>query len=75
MLAVSHTAQGRGEGRALTLECMRRAREARKQRLLLHTTALMRAAQHIYTKLGFRRFPEVDFDGPGIVIEGFLLDL
>ena len=75
MLAVSSTAQGRGTGRALTLECLRRAREARKQHVLLHTTALMKAAQHIYTKLGFRRFPELDFAARGIAIEGFLLDL
>ena len=75
MLAGSPRAQGRGVGLALTLECLQRARVAHKQHLLLHTTVLMNAARHIYTKLGFSRLPELDFDAPGIVIEGYILDL
>ena len=75
MLAVAPAAQGRGVGRALTVECLERARAARKRQVLLHTTRVMPVARRLYEKLGFRRLPEVDFEVPGGVVEGFLLDL
>lgn len=82
MLAVAPAAQGLGVGRALTVECLARARAASKRRVVLHTTQVMPVARRLYEKLGFRRLPEADFPVPlpaaaarGAVVEGYLLDL
>lgn len=61
MLAVAPPAQRRGVGRALTVECLRRARVAERRRLVLHTGPWMPAAVHLYESLGFVRAPELDF--------------
>lgn len=60
MLAVAPTYQGHGAGRALTEKCIERARADRRERLTLHSTAVMTVAQAMYVKLGFVRVPELD---------------
>jgi ribosomal protein S18 acetylase RimI-like enzyme len=57
MLAVDPAAQGRGVGAALVAACIRRARDRRCRRLVLHTTAAMTSAQRLYRRLGFARTP------------------
>jgi ribosomal protein S18 acetylase RimI-like enzyme len=61
MLAVAPSAQRRGVGRALTWECLRRARAAGRRRLVLHTGPWMPGAVQLYESLGFVRAPELDF--------------
>ena len=61
LLAVDPTARGRGIGRLLTEECIRRARRARRAALGLHTTHLMDVARAMYERMGFVRVPELDF--------------
>jgi ribosomal protein S18 acetylase RimI-like enzyme len=61
LLAVHPSARGRGVGRLLTDECVRRAREAGCEALGLHTTQLMQVARAMYERMGFVRVPEFDF--------------
>jgi ribosomal protein S18 acetylase RimI-like enzyme len=61
LLAVDPAARGRGIGRLLTEECVRRARAADRVALGLHTTHLMQVARAMYERMGFVRVPELDF--------------
>jgi GNAT superfamily N-acetyltransferase len=61
LLAVHPTARGRGVGRLLTEECLRRARVAGCVAVGLHTTQLMNVARAMYERIGFVRVPELDF--------------
>jgi len=61
LLAVHPAARGRGIGRLLTEECLRRARAAGRVAVGLHTTHLMTVARAMYERMGFVRVPEFDF--------------
>ncbi|MBM4442099.1 MAG: GNAT family N-acetyltransferase [Candidatus Rokubacteria bacterium] len=61
LLAVAPSARGRGVGRLLTEECIRRARAAGREALGLHTTRLMQTARAMYERMGWVRVPELDF--------------
>jgi len=71
-LAVDPEARGRGIGRALTLACIERARQAGGDGVALNTVGMMKVAQRMYEGLGFRRVtgpeedPAVD-DGWGLL--------
>ncbi len=76
MLAVAPEAQGRGVGRALTVDCLERARAAGRRRMVLHTGRWMPAAVRLYESLGFVPATEIDFSpAPGIDLLGYVLDL
>jgi ribosomal protein S18 acetylase RimI-like enzyme len=76
LLAVHPTARGRGIGRLLTEECIRRARAAGCPAIALHTTELMAVARAMYERMGFARAPERDFrPAPPILVMGYWLDL
>lgn len=76
MLAVLPSAQGRGIGRALVDACTGRAREEARSALLLHTTPWMEAAQRLYERAGFERFPERDWTPvPGVPLLAYRLEL
>jgi ribosomal protein S18 acetylase RimI-like enzyme len=76
MLAVDPARQGRGVGRALTGECLRRARAAGKRRLVLHTGTWMPAAVRLYESMGFVRDPSIDFTPvPGIDLLAYVFAL
>ena len=61
LLAVHPDARGRGIGRLLTEECIRRARAAGVTAVGLHTTVLMSVARAMYERMGFVRAPALDF--------------
>ncbi|MGH2688970.1 MAG: GNAT family N-acetyltransferase [Actinomycetota bacterium] len=61
LLAVVPEARGRGIGRALTEECLRRARALGASAVALHTTDFMAVAKGMYERMGFARVPEYDF--------------
>lgn len=61
MLVVDPAAQGRGIGALLMTECLRRAQEAGKRRMVLSTSTVMTAAHRLYERLGFTRLPERDW--------------
>ena len=76
MLAVAPTARRRGTGRALTRECIRRAREMGLRRLILSTAPSMTRAHALYEQLGFRRDPGADWEPmPGLRLMAYRLPL
>ena len=76
MLAVAPSAQGRGVGRALSVECIDRARARRARRVALHSTPWMQTAHRLYESLGFVRAPERDLQvSPELVLLSFVLGL
>lgn len=78
LLAVSPDRRRRGIGRALTQECVRRARRQGARAVGLHTDSRMPAAQRLYSQLGFRRAPEFDYQpivDADITVMGWTMDL
>ncbi len=76
LLAVAPEARGRGVGRALLEECIRRARRAGSAALGLHTEDIMEVAMRMYEHSGFVRVPEVDFSpAAGVLVKGYRLSL
>jgi len=76
LLAVTPAARGRDIGTALMQECILRARRVGAPFLSLHTTDVMRAAMHLYTRLGFSRAPELDFYvAEDLTVKGYRLSL
>jgi ribosomal protein S18 acetylase RimI-like enzyme len=75
MLAVAPEAQGKGVGTLLAEHCVARARAVGAQVVLIHSRPLMTVARGIYGKMGFRRYPEIDFVVEDIKLDGFRLDL
>jgi GNAT superfamily N-acetyltransferase len=74
LLAVGPAGRGRGLGRRLMEECIRRSRAAGAPTLALHTTDMMRVAMGLYERMGFARAPELDFTpAPGVVVKGYRL--
>jgi len=77
MLATAGSARGRGIGEALVLDCVRRAREQGRPALVLSTKPEMLAAQRLYTRLGFARTPERDWEyapGKGLLTFRLVVD-
>jgi ribosomal protein S18 acetylase RimI-like enzyme len=62
MLVVDPAHRGAGAGRALTEECIRRARRDRSPVVALHTSPFMTVALSMYIKMGF----ELLRDGPPV---------
>lgn len=76
MLAVAPAAQGRGVGRALVEECLRRARAVGADRLVLSSGDWMTTAHRLYDGCGFRRTPERDWEpAPQVRLITYALDL
>jgi ribosomal protein S18 acetylase RimI-like enzyme len=59
MLAVSPKSRGRGIGKALTQECINRARRDGAQAIGLTTGEMMRIARPMYERLGFQKEAEL----------------
>jgi ribosomal protein S18 acetylase RimI-like enzyme len=55
MLVVDPAARGKGIGRQLTEECLRRAERDQSQVIALHTTPIMTVALPMYLRMGFTR--------------------
>jgi GNAT superfamily N-acetyltransferase len=76
LLAVRPAYRGRGIGRALMEECIRRCRNQGIVTIGLHTTEIMEVARRMYESMGFVRVPEFDFHPtPGVVVMAYRLDL
>ncbi len=76
MLAVHPRARGRGAGRALAELCEQRAREHGATGMVLSSLADMAAAHRIYTRLGYTRAPERDWEPmPGVHLIAFSKEL
>jgi predicted N-acetyltransferase YhbS len=76
LLAVAPTTRGQGIGTALMGECIRRARDSGAQFLVLHTNSIMSAAIHLYERMGFDRYPDLDFAvDENVTVMGYRFDL
>jgi ribosomal protein S18 acetylase RimI-like enzyme len=71
LLGVAPSTRGHGVGRLLIDACMRKAREAKQQQVIIHTTKAMQTAWKIYEKMGFRRSPDLDFQHDSLEVFGF----
>ncbi|MBR1172621.1 GNAT family N-acetyltransferase [Bradyrhizobium sp. KB893862 SZCCT0404] len=58
MLVVDPGARGKGIGRQLTEECLRRAERDQARAIALHTTTIMTVALPMYLRMGFVRSGE-----------------
>ncbi len=76
LLAVPPRYRGKGIGKALMDECVRRARERGYKAIGLHTTDMMDVARGMYERMGFVRVPEFDFrPSPDHLVMAYRLDL
>lgn len=76
LLSVHPAYRGRGIGRALMEECIRRCHNQGIATIGLHTTEMMDVARRMYERMGFVRIPEFDYYGKsGLVIMAYRLDL
>jgi GNAT superfamily N-acetyltransferase len=73
LLAVDPGARGRGIGRLLANECIRKAREKKHQYLIIHTTRAMQTAWQMYESMGFSRSADLDFRQGELTVFGFRL--
>jgi ribosomal protein S18 acetylase RimI-like enzyme len=71
LLAVRPDGRGKGVGKALTEYCMQRAASLGRAQVVLHTTRAMETAWKMYERLGFVRFPEIDFQQGRLDVFGF----
>ncbi|QHL87774.1 GNAT family N-acetyltransferase [Nibribacter ruber] len=74
-LAVGPSTRGKGLGKALTLACVKKAKDAGRRQLILHSTKAMQTAWKMYEQLGFQRAEELDFMQGELPVFGFRLFL
>jgi GNAT superfamily N-acetyltransferase len=75
LLGVSPKHRGLGTGKALTLACIRLAKEHGHSQVILHTTKAMQVAWQLYERLGFQRSIDLDFLQGELPVFGFRLRL
>lgn len=76
MLAVDPAAQGRGVGQALVEACIARARALDSTAIVICVRDFSLPAQRLYTRLGFVRVPELDWEPlEGVRLLALRLDL
>lgn len=75
LLAVEGSFQGKGVGRQLVEACITKAKQSGKASLIIHTTAYMQTAQHLYQHMGFVRHEPFDFTQNGIHVMALVLSL
>jgi len=75
LLAVDLTIRGKGIGKLLTYECIRKAKEKNHFHLVIHTTKAMQTAWKMYEKIGFKRAEDLDFMQGELPVFGFRLKL
>ncbi len=75
LLAVDPAARGRGVGKELTKECIRKARAQNLSRVIIHSTKAMQTAWKMYEGLGFKRSEDLDFMQGELPVFGFRLSL
>lgn len=74
-MGVDHNARGKGIGKLLTLECIKKATENNRKQLIIHSTLAMKTAWEMYEKLGFKRSLDLDFMQGELAVFGFRLPI
>ena len=75
LLAVGDSARGMGIGKALTIECIRKATERNLSQVIIHSTKAMQTAWKMYERIGFKRSEDLDFMQGELPVFGFRLML
>lgn len=75
LLAVSPSKQGLGIGKQLTQACIQKAKDAKQNQVIIHSTQAMQIAWNMYERLGFRRSVDLDFMQAELPVFGFRLQL
>lgn len=75
LLAVEPLARGRGIGKLLTYECIRKSREKNLNQLVIHTTMAMQTAWKMYENAGFKRSEDLAFMQGELSVFGFRLTI
>ena len=73
LLAVEPSARGRGIGKLLTDECIRKTKNQKHKKLVIHTTNAMQVAWKMYEDIGFKRAEDLDFLQGELPVFGFRL--
>jgi len=71
LLAVHPKARGFGLGKLLITACFEQAEKEGFSHLVIHSTKYMMIAWEMYERMGFVRFPEIDFEKSGVQVYGF----
>ena len=71
LLAVNPNISGKGLGKRLVYACMDQARLEGFEYLMIHSTKFMKVARKMYERMGFERFPEIDFTKSYVSVLGF----
>lgn len=75
LLGVLPSERGKGVGRALVEECIKRTLESGASALSLHTITFMLPAIQLYENMGFVHLPEEDVDpAPGVSVRAYRMD-
>lgn len=75
LLAVDQSLRGRGLGKFLSMECIRKAKKDDNKQLIIHSTEFMQIAWKMYERLGFERSEDLDFMQQQLPAFGFRLAL
>jgi GNAT superfamily N-acetyltransferase len=75
LLAVDPAHRGKGIGKLLTMECIRKAKAKNRGQVIIHTTKAMQTAWEMYERIGFERSEDLDFMQQELPVFGFRLKL
>jgi len=73
LLAVDPAIRGKGIGKLLANECIKKARENKLGQVIIHTTMAMQTAWRMYEQMGFKQSEDLDFSQQGFPVFGFRL--
>ena len=73
LLAVDPAARGKGIGKLLTNECIRKAKNKKLSQVIIHSTRAMQTAWKMYESMGFKRSEDLDFMQEELPVFGFRL--
>ena len=71
LLTVNPNFRGLGLGKKLIETCFKQAKKEGFKDFVIHSTKYMMVAWKMYERIGFVRFPEIDFDERGVKVFGF----
>lgn len=71
LLAVNPETRGQGIGKKLIQACFDQVRQEGFKCLVIHSTEYMMTAWKMYERMGFEKFPEIDFEEAGVHVHGF----
>ncbi|MNG05621.1 Mycothiol acetyltransferase [compost metagenome] len=75
LLGVDHNARGKGIGKLLTQECIRKATKNNLNQVIIHSTLAMQTAWKMYENLDFQRSEDLDFMQGELAVFGFRLKI